>query len=139
MSKKGFTLVELIIAISLSALVMVMVSYSLSVFLRTWDKISAEVEMNQISSLVLSRISFEIRSSKGIAASSNATDLVLDTDSGPITYDQNKSKVRRKKNKYSAYLTAGENIGTLSFEYPKTGLVKINLGDGFSTKAYVRN
>ena len=137
--RKGFTIIELAIALSLSAVVMLAIAYSLSVFLRALDKINADVEINQVSSMILGRISFDVRSSDGIAPFSTSKQLVLKVGPESVVYDQSKSKIRRQKSGYAAYLTAGENIGELSFGYPKEGLVKISLGDKFNTMAYVRN
>ncbi len=144
MKKKGracrqaFTLVELIVSLTIFAMLLGGVYYALGVELNLWKRISASVETQQIGNMLLSRIVRDIREAKEILPASNKERLLLKIGSDIIEYSLTSGKVKRKKNAYTAYLTAEKQIQALAFYYPAPRLIEIKV-ENFTTKACLRN
>ncbi|MBI5699048.1 prepilin-type N-terminal cleavage/methylation domain-containing protein [Candidatus Saganbacteria bacterium] len=138
MKERGFTLVEMIIALTLSVLVLSAGTFMLSNYLRTYKKLSSAVEKNQIEQFVLRKVVSDIQFAENINIGSAPGLLVLNLKDDMLRYDYFDQKVRRRANKSTAYLTEAGEISSLSFSYPRPGLVLINL-DNAKTGAYCRN
>ena len=135
--KKGFTLIELIISLTLAAIVFLSGTFLLSNYLRSSRKIETAASLIQLKQSVLAQITKDVRSSDSIAQSTPAQ-LIIRYGASIISYDYANKKVRRKKDGSSAYLTEDGQINNLSFSFPKQGLVIINLDD-LITGAFCRN
>lgn len=138
MKRKGFTLVELILVLSIFTLLMGCILSVLGVELDFWGKIVAASEKQQISNIVMSRIISDIRAANEILPGSDQNKLLLKSSSNIIEYSLKNSKVRRKKNNYSAYLTDKGDLQTLSFQYPASKMVAVMV-ENLSSEAYLRN
>jgi len=138
MKQRGFTLIEMTIALTLSVLVLFVGTFMLSSYLRTYHKLSAAVEKNQVKQFVLNKLVIDIQFAEGINKSSGPDLLILDLLDDALRYDHFNNKIRRRTNKSTAYLAEPGEISSLSFSYPKPGLVMIFL-DKIKTGAYCRN
>ena len=138
MKRKAFTLVELIVSLTIFSLLLGIMFYAFGVELRFWEKIVANSEKQQITNMVITRMSRDVRSAAKILSGSNSNKLLLKIGNDSLEYSLKNNKVRRKKNNYSAYLTVAGDIEQLSFSYPKAKLVEIKI-DGYNTKIGLRN
>lgn len=138
MKRQGFTLIEMIVALTLSVLVLSAGTFMLSSYLRTYHKLNAALEKNQVKQFTLNKIISDIQFAEGINKSSGPDLLILNLKDDTLRYDYFNQKVRRRASKSTAYLTEPGEISSLSFSYPKPGLVTISL-DKIITGAYCRN
>ena len=139
--RQGFSLVEMVIALSLAVIILGAAFYLLSINLKTWNRNSKRIENLQIVSLVFERIGYDIRSAKKIISVSGET-LIIELDSQNVLYDFKNKKIRRKKGETSAYLTDKGDLLGLSFRKIKEGLVEIGIkteSKEFKTEVYCRN
>ncbi|KPJ66705.1 hypothetical protein AMJ44_08010 [candidate division WOR-1 bacterium DG_54_3] len=136
--RKGYTLVELIIALSLFATLLGGIFYAWGVELNFWKRAVASVEKQQIANMVLARIVSDIRNAEELLPASDDHRLLLKIGSDAIEYSLVGQKIRRKKNSYSAYLTSEGELKALSFSYPDARLVEIKV-EGFMTRTALRN
>jgi prepilin-type N-terminal cleavage/methylation domain-containing protein len=138
MRRQGFTLVEMIIALTLSVLVLSAGTFMLSNYLRTYKKLSAAVERSQIKQFVFNKFVSDTQFAESINPGSNPALLILNLKDDTLRYDYFNRKVRRRTNKSTAYLTEAGEISSMSFTYSRPGLVLIVL-DNSQTGAYCRN
>ncbi len=138
MKRKGLTLVELLISLTILSMLFGGMYYALGVELSLWKRIVSASEKQHIANLVLARVIRDTRSASEILPASNNQQLLLKIGTDSIQYRLLNQKIRRKKNNYSAYLTDKGDLQTLSFSYPTTKEAEIAL-DGFKTRAYLRN
>lgn len=138
MNKKGFTLVELMISLTISAMLIGGVLYAFSAEFALWKRIVAGSEKQQIANMVLTRIISDSRNANEISPSSSSSALSLKVGTESIEYSLANNKVRRKKDGYSSYLTDTGDLGALSFSYPDAKQVEIKVED-FKAKVILRN
>ena len=136
--RNAFTLVELIVAMSIFTMLLSGVYCTLGTNLKFTESLLNKCEKQQISISVLWRILRDVRSAEEILVTADEETLVLKIQDDTIEYSLTNTKVRRKKNGYSRYLTIEGDIAALSFTYPEVNLVGINL-DEWSCKASLRN
>lgn len=136
--KPGFTLVELLISLTILTMLFGGMFYALGVELNLWKRIVNTSEKQHIANLVLARIVRDTRSASEILPASNNQQLLLKIGSDSIEYRLLNQKIRRKKNNYSAYLTDKGDLQTLLFSYPATKEAEMTL-DGFKTRVCLRN
>ena len=136
--RRGFSLVELIVALSIFAMLSASILYVFGTELKIAKKIAAASQKRQLVNAVMARISQDIRAASAILPSSIPSKLLLSIEADSIEYSVVNQKVRRKKNGYSAYLTDKGELMSLSFVYPLNKLVEVNL-DGAKTKYALRN
>ncbi|MFA4967689.1 MAG: prepilin-type N-terminal cleavage/methylation domain-containing protein [Candidatus Margulisiibacteriota bacterium] len=137
MKRSGFTLIEILVALSLAAIVFLAGFMLLSSYLKTYKILSADIERLQIRQFVLTRIVKEVRSADSIKNSTPAC-LTIKNGTSVISYELIGGKVRRKKDSTSAYLTEAGQVNKLAFSYPGAGLVMIEVDDS-KTGAFCRN
>ena len=135
--KTAFTLVELLIAISLGTILLAVSFWALSNTVRLYGKTSKDTARLQICSMVLDRIGEDAVSAKKVSSSSTQSLLILEYPDFILRYDYNNGKVRRRKGSSSAYLTDAGDVGSLSFDYSGK-LITIKC-DKLESKAYCRN
>ncbi len=136
--RPGFTLVELIISLSVFAVLMGTIFFTFGQEVNMWDRLVSTIEGEQIGTMVISKITTDIKSADQILPGSDKDKLLLKIGLDTIEYSLYKNKVRRKKNKYSSYLTDVGDISTLVFSYLGNNLVKIKTGS-LSTTVFSRN
>ncbi|MCX5749615.1 MAG: hypothetical protein NTZ10_05175 [Candidatus Saganbacteria bacterium] len=128
---KGFTLIELITAASLSFVVVSSLFYFLLPLLG-WQRSAHNMENGLHSCLsAIQTMSAEIRSSKGVSSLSTKDRLIITFDTYTISFDLAAGKVRRTKGATSQYLTADGSITGLQFFYPAPHRVILNLQPSF--------
>ena len=137
MKRSGFTLIEILIALTLASLVFLAGFLMLSTFLKTYHKLSSAINLLQTRQYVLTQMTREVRSADSIK---NSTPAVLVIKNGALTiqYELTAGKVRRKKDASSAYLTEAGQVKKLAFGYPRPGMVIIEIDDS-KTGVYCRN
>lgn len=137
--QKGFTLVELLIALALTAVLMFALFSFVFSAIKTVNLISTQDKRDQAIRFVESRIFSDFAQSSGWLTGSTSSKLVLST----ATYDFNSGKVRRQSGNDSYYLTTEGELNSLRFFYPSQKLVGIELagsrGRAFTVEAYARN
>ncbi|MFH1541521.1 MAG: prepilin-type N-terminal cleavage/methylation domain-containing protein [bacterium] len=138
MRRNGFTLVELIISLSIFALLTSSIFLFLGTSLRYWHKIVNQTETRQIHQVVLDKLCEDIRRASAILPSSHAKELHLQVGADKISYSLINKKVRHLKNAYTSYLTDVNEVTSLTFGYPQAKLVLIRIGK-YETKVALRN
>jgi prepilin-type N-terminal cleavage/methylation domain-containing protein len=135
--KKGFSLIELTVALTLAALFLSGGTFLLSQTYRTWKKISTEIEHLTSKQFILNQMVYDIKSADQIQDLTRDV-LTLKSGHSTINYDLKAGKIRRRKDGGSAYLNETGEVKILSFAQPQPGLVLIRL-DEAQTGAYRRN
>ncbi|MDD5383085.1 MAG: type II secretion system protein [Candidatus Margulisbacteria bacterium] len=138
MKKAGFTLVELMISMTILALLLGSFYYVLGAELKIWERIIGRSEEAQIASAVALRIIDDARSAQEILPASSSATLSLKIGNETIEYQLTGNKVRRKKGGYSAYLTDDGEITELTFSYPAGKIVRIKVDD-LAASVFLRN
>ena len=138
MRRTGFTLIELIVSLTIFAMILGSIFYVLGVELKYWKKFVACGEKQQIANMVLARIARDVRGASNIIPSSGSQVLLLSVGGETVEYSLVDKKVRRKKNASSSYLTDIGDIKTLSFLYPTSKSVEISL-ENITTSVGMRN
>ena len=130
--KKGFTLVELLVSISIMSLIIfISLAFTLN-SIKLSRKIIKKAEKNQVIVLVAERIWQDVSSADSILPFSSTKELFVKTASDEVAYSLVGGKVRRRLNGQTAYLTSEKEIGRLNFEYLGSNLVGVSLeGKGF--------
>ena len=140
--KKGFTLIEVLISMTLAVLVLGSAFWAMGSSLRTWKSGAANLEALQGGRIVLERIMDEVRNARGIDPSSTSQKIVLNYEDYNITYELKNGKVRRDKGEGASYLTTEGIVNSLNFIYLSSKLVEIEmdvLKRKIFSKAFVRN
>ena len=136
--KKGFSLVELIISLSIFALLLGAILYALSGEIKFWQRAAAACRQGQIADFVMNKIIQDARTASQILPQSSPALLALSVEADTIEYSLYSQKVRRVKNGTTAYLTDSGEISLLSFSYPGNKLVEVRV-EKISTEACLRN
>jgi len=130
--KRGFTLVEMIVALTLFSLLVGGLFYSLSGGLRNWRKISRRAALGQIRLIVAERLCADLRQGV-VLPGSTSSEAIVRLDGDQVSYQLSAGKVKRN----SAYLTVEGEIGRLEFAYHGR-LTEVRL-DGLSFEVQARN
>lgn len=135
--RKGFTLIEVLIALGLTGILLLAGSYALGTFIRTYRSSINKAEKLQIRQMVVTRIIREIRSAEKLEPSTREK-LSLRLGGVPIFYSYKDGKVRRESGSSASYLTEAGEVKELYFEYPAPRMVWTYL-DGQKSGGYCRN
>ena len=138
MKRGGFTLVELMISLSILTVLAGSMFYAFGVELRFWQKLTANMTEQQMVNNVMARIVSDIRSAREIVYSATGDDLILLVGQDRIEYSLTNQKLRRRKNNRSSYLTDIGEITAFSVAYPTTRLIEIKVNND-KTRAGLRN
>lgn len=136
--KKGFTLIETLVALSLTAIFLGGAYYALGIELKFWQRLADRINSQQVYEAVAQRLLREIRGADQILPGSSQTELKLQFGSDQLTYSLVNGKVRRQKNSSVAYLTDDGEVGSLLFAYPAAKQVEVSI-DGRPLTAALRN
>ncbi len=131
--RKGFTLIEVIVALSLSAAVLLAGTFVFSSAYRTYKFESKKSEHMQIEQAVLVRIEKDCRSALKI----DLTESRLTINSTKY-YELKDKKVHMQDGSYSSYLTDVDEIKNLKFRQLKPNLMEISI-DSSTTEVATRN
>ncbi|MFA5113160.1 MAG: type II secretion system protein [Candidatus Margulisiibacteriota bacterium] len=112
MTRRGFTLVELVVALTLFALVAGTITLAFGSYWRNWRKLTKQASLAQIKNLVAERITTDLRAGDPT-----------------IAYSYEAGKVQRRKNGTVAYLTSPGEIGRLLFTPLAAKRVVVQLDD----------
>ena len=138
MKRNGFTLIEMLVSLTVLFVALGAIFYALGAEIKLWDRIATSIEKQQLSEAVLSRMTRDIRSASEILSASNRQNLFLRIGADTIDYSLSEEKVKRSKNGAAAYLTVENEIKELSFLYPTADLVVIKTEE-LTTKVFLRN
>ncbi|MFA5839675.1 MAG: prepilin-type N-terminal cleavage/methylation domain-containing protein [Candidatus Margulisiibacteriota bacterium] len=136
--RKGFSLVEMIIALSLFACLFCSLYYFTGQSIRFWQRAADNCSHQQTENFVLEQIITAVRQSDQIMPTSSTSTLILSSEGENLQYSLTNHKVQRKKNGSIGYLTDENEINQLSFAYPSAKRVQISL-ETVSAEAYMRN
>jgi prepilin-type N-terminal cleavage/methylation domain-containing protein len=127
--RRAFTLVEMVIVVTLMAAFMGTAFFSLGQIRRSWSRAADQHENLLISYTVAERIVADIRSASLILPVSSSQEVQLKVGADLISYRIASQKVRREKNGTAAYLTSENEIKLLSFSYPSAASVQVIMGE----------
>lgn len=141
MRSRGFTLVELLVAMSVTSILLVFIFYLFFAGIRVYEKISQNIKQVKVMVFVMDKMTDDVLMSKGIDPISNQQELSLLHDESNILYNYKNNKVRRQKGSKASYLTIENDIKGLEFEYLDSGVkVKLNTAIyGHMFSVYPRN
>ncbi|MDD4179889.1 MAG: type II secretion system protein [Candidatus Margulisbacteria bacterium] len=123
--RRGFTLVEMLISLSLMALITGVIIFSFGQSWKGWKTIAAKADKQQIEGIIGQRLASDIRSADEILAASSSQEIFIRSGTEITSYKLEASKVRRKKGVSTAYLTESGEINRLSFTYNATHQVSV--------------
>ena len=123
--KKAFTLIELLVVLSLFVIVLGSLLTYVKTHIALQQKVTTLSQETQLIDQVIMRISQDVRPAHAIAPTSTTTQLFLVHGDEIIEYSLANKKVKRKKNKSTAYLTDAGEIVKLIFSYPQEKTVEI--------------
>lgn len=124
----GLTLIELLLAISLSASLLITASSFFWQATRSWKITAVKYSRQQISRLCLERMERDLRSASQLLPSSTSEEVIFVSGGEVLSYRLFDRKLRRKKGATSSYLTVEDEIEDLSFSYPASQAVLIRSG-----------
>lgn len=127
MRVNGFTLVELIISLSLSLIFMSVALFTLNHNFRVWEKYAARFEKRQVSLIAAEKITREVRNALKILPASTSQEVFLSLPGNNISYCLANRKIRRKLSASTSYLTDDNAVRSLSFAYPDPHSVLIKM------------
>lgn len=136
--KRGFTLIELMLSLSLMVILISGVIFSLGQSGKNWKKLVRGCEKMQAESIVLARICQEVRNSKGIDINSKADELILQIGDEKVKYLWRENKIGKKAGNNLSYLTDTNETDKIIFTYLDGKRVKISIGE-YSLCASARN
>ena len=127
LNKNGFTLVELLIALIISALI-INSAFLFAFGMLAAQKRAAVFSRNfQEAAASLGLMTKEIRASNSISPSSTDTKLLLLSGPDLITYEFLSGKIKRSKNTSGQYITADGSLEKTVFYYPSPKIVRIEI------------
>ncbi|MFH1387100.1 MAG: type II secretion system protein [bacterium] len=135
--RKGFTLVELMISLSLMGILISGIFFSFAAAYRTWKKVANKSSNLQVENIICERLARDIRSADEILTSSTSQEIQIKISSYIYAYSLVNNKVRRKKGASVSYLTSEDELKKLAFSYPAPGQAEITT-DHFSFLVGVR-
>jgi prepilin-type N-terminal cleavage/methylation domain-containing protein len=136
--KKGFTLIETMVALSLTAIFLAGAYYALGIELNFWQRLADRINSQQAYEAVAQRLLGEIRGAAEVLPGSSQTELKIQLGADQLTYSLAGGKVRRQKNASAAYLTDDGEVSSFLFSYPTAKLVEVII-DGRTLTAALRN
>ena len=136
--RRGFTLIELIISLSLMVMLTGSMFFALGQGMRGWRKAGCKISKLQIKNMLAERITGDLRFASQVLTGSGSQEMLLKVGPDQIGYKLVEGKVRREKGATSAYLTCEDEVKKLSFSYPSADQVQIVV-DELTWKICLRN
>ena len=115
--KKGFTLVELLVSITILSLFLSSFFYLLSAEVRASKHLTQASVQAQATSHLFKRIGSDIRAANKILSTSNPSRLCLQVENDIIEYYLSGGELKRRKNNSSSPLSNQGEIESLSFSF----------------------
>lgn len=134
MKRRGFTLLELLISISLLVMISSAIFYAFSSTFHNWRQVTRRVEVVEQRSALGQMLLEEVRAAKSIDPASNQSRLVLQTGNGTMVYAFQAGYLTRNGEKVSLAGVLKEVL----FSYPRPSLVRIVLSSDYILEAAVR-
>lgn len=123
--RRGFTLVEAIIALSLTVVIFAVIFGALGAGIRSWRLVVQKNALAQIETNLAERLTGDIRSASTVLSGATTQEVLLKVGSENVSYRLVDGKVRRRAGSWSVYLTSEGEIERLNFNYPEPGLVQV--------------
>jgi len=136
--KKAFTLIELLLALTMLTVLIIAIMPSIGTSWRTWRKLAQASDINQTKNIVMTRLVNDLRGASQIVNGSTSSEVSFILSGETLNYTLINSKVRRKKGGAVGYLTNENEIKTLLFDYPTGKMISIKLDD-LATTLVLRN
>lgn len=105
-NSKGFTLIELMIVVTILSLVLTSLSGVLNSSLNLWNRVNNQVELQHNLRFAVNKIAGDIKKAKGILPGSNEDELILKMSEDQIIKYGLKEDIRDDEHPY--YLTGKE-------------------------------
>jgi prepilin-type N-terminal cleavage/methylation domain-containing protein len=138
LTRKGFTLIELVVVLSLFPLLLATIISAVGGQLKNIDQATASIRQQQAREMLLWRIMHDIRAGQRVLPITNPERLVLELKNGDIVeYFTLNGEAKRRINGTTQPLTTRGETGALAFAF-NSKLVEITL-DKLSVKASLRN
>jgi len=134
MKRGGFTLIELIISISLLVMISGAIFYAFSSTFHNWRQVTQRVEIVEQRSALGQMLLDDIRAAKSIDPVSNNSRLVLQTEKGTIVYAFQAGYLTR----YGGKVSLAGVLKNPEFSYPQPSLVRTVLSGDYILEAAVR-
>ncbi|MBU0687801.1 MAG: prepilin-type N-terminal cleavage/methylation domain-containing protein [Candidatus Margulisbacteria bacterium] len=129
MNKKGFTLIEILVSLTLFSLILSSTFLILKTPSMFWNRFVNKMAAFEVVSSVSGVIMRDIWEAINISVEEGGLRLILiDSGYSQIQYELVGGKIRRKKGGSSSYLTYDEQVDLLEFEDLGDGLVGFKLG-----------
>lgn len=128
MTRKGYTLIELIIALALTLTLTGTMIFAFGQGLRGWKRTVGLAERAQLECLVLDRLARDVRAAEEIKTASGSEEIQLTIDGENVNYFWQEAKLGRKKGSSVAYLTSEGEIDKPEYGYPARNIAEIKIG-----------
>ena len=135
--KKGFTLIEMIVVLSLFSVIMLSGSQLLSSFLRASKIIEKNAERLQINQSIIVRLTKEIRNAEQII-SCTSEKLILANKTDIFEYGMKNNTPYRSKNGNLQYLCEKGDLISVSFAEAQKGYINLTVNE-YETGVFCRN
>lgn len=122
---KGFTLIELMIGVSLSLLITGTIVFSMVHMTALQKRIALSASSSGNALSALGSIGMDIKSASEISPYSDENRLILCQGPDIISYEFSSGKVKKTNNGYVQYISADGKIKSLRFSYSPSGIVSI--------------
>jgi len=127
---RGFTLIELVIAMTLLTVINCAVIHLLFQGWKIWQKYNLQAQRIQVINYLGEVIARDIRAARQRSVEPQSGELILSTEGETIAYLLVDGKVRRKKSGTNNYLTSSEQeINKMEFKIIDSGNVETILNE----------
>jgi len=133
--KKAFTLIELLLALTMLTGLIMAATPALGTIWRNWRKLAAANDRRQIENIIMTRLVGDLRGASQINSGSTTAEISFTVKGETISYALVNNKVRRKTGSAVGYLSNENEIGSLGFQYLAGKTVVIKLDDLATTVA----
>ncbi|MBI5700318.1 prepilin-type N-terminal cleavage/methylation domain-containing protein [Candidatus Saganbacteria bacterium] len=132
----GFTLIETLVTLSISAIILIVLSAVFSTYFKTYGKKAASTNISELKRSILTGILDDLRFSSSLEVNSNK--ISFSKANSAIKYEYKSGKVKKTINKYSNYLSEAGQINNLAFAKVKYNLINVVV-DPLSAEVAIRN
>jgi prepilin-type N-terminal cleavage/methylation domain-containing protein len=137
--RKGFTLIELPVAIAISAMLLLAIFFFSGSSIKTLGRSAEAARSDKCVRFIAQRLCEDITESMGAAPTSSSKKLIIDN----IAYEYKSGMLNRTEGNDSYNLTVNGEIKDLQFLYPSNRLIKVKImpkyGKEYEMNIYARN